>query len=117
MYELGREILRPQPWARLGNRVPGARSRSLLNRSSVAKEPSSEEPSSEASPCAVLGSGGAFGCPVAGVAQSAAACAALCSVSAAMIEAAVAKLARSSGVYPGRYSLRGCWTCGVMKGV
>ena len=51
------------------------------------------------------------------VPQSAAACAALCSVSAAMIEAAVAKLARSSGVYPGRYSLPGCWTCGVMKGV
>ena len=37
--------------------------------------------------------------------QPAAACAALCSVSAAVIESAAAKLARSSGVYPGRYSL------------
>ena len=34
-----REILRPQPWVRLGNRVPGARFRSLWNRSSVAMEP------------------------------------------------------------------------------
>ena len=37
--------------------------------------------------------------------QPAAACAALCSVSAAVIESAAAKFARSSGVYPGRYSL------------
>ena len=34
-----REILRPRPWVRLGNRVPGARFRSLWNRSSVAMEP------------------------------------------------------------------------------
>ena len=107
MYGSGREILRPQPWVRLGNCVPGARSRLLWNRSLVAMGPFLGG-TSEASPCAVLGSGGAFGCPLARFAQSAATCAALCSVSAAIIESAVAKLARSSGVYPGRYSLVNC---------